>query len=1556
MNKQDLKSKIEKLEKGIASKVTPENLKASLKTQKEKFEKELADLEKKEKKDKAAVSDKIKSLKDKVKSKISSISRDGARKAKAAGKRVAADGSIYYEKRANRTDSQTKKKPYLEEGGKLDKDISDKIDQDLKLIATKKEKYQKELNELRAQKSQDRDTITYLEYELESLDKLHDRLSKVKTQKMAKGGDLYDDMDEDIEFANKKALALANSLKGLGFNVLKVEEADYDTDANISLSDNVNVNVHLEGEIAIVIDKGDGKFLFIDCGKSYATLLQKLKKLEEDGTLEKRNNMNGIKLTLSDKDSYDYTYTQDGTKNSITFAFGQGEFQFEVKKISKPLEKYKQDILDAFVIQGVKQHDYKGGFSEAIKHLDTSVVNQQFAKGGKVDNTYIPNKDVKELMVVLKNKLVKLKGDDILDGVYAKNSALKGAKKYSKNVSAEELYTQLLDKAQELKEEDVTSMKKEDIQTLLDAGYDAKDIEIIYFGIRVLNPSIDMSYDESGLLGYSDEIIPRNIEQLVKAAKNNAYEIGLKYPEFNWKNIIKKYNISKDGKDINGEELKWGNDTTEYTVYTIFEGNKVVLGTSTNKVEYKNGKKQPERDYYKKDPQELADFTGGYWGLVTSSKEIMYDIANMILSQKSGYVKDINLFVNHLGGVDAKDLDKNDIKYEKGGSLSNEEYDKLTREYDKLAALAEDAVGEEKEEYKRELEKVAQKIHREERGYAKGGTVKYYDKETEYRIGRPTNYIEKEVLSKVNHDEELFVGAFGWTTSGGKTAEGYLYNLNDFDQKLVSDVKLKQGEKIFRYFNRTTAIGGITPLIKINVDKALLYFPINNENEVIDFETRGVNANYIALIAHKMAKGGGIYSSDSLYYLQVLKDGEEVGREKFRAKNLKDATEIAQDDYEDKYKSKHGDHLSFIVSEAMPNTNHMAEGGEVNTRELNKNIRNWYIKTYPTDDLGEEINEKITFKSFWAYLSQGYDAYEVLGVSDSVVRERVFEKLSDILGVDYDVVYQKWLASDKMAKGGETNKNISVFGYDTLNFDICPLAIEEFEKAVVALEGSSDSTKLALSRAAMYLDDVFGVEKQAKADNSVSKNEFEYAVNQSLVATSYNYAAGLEVNLFKIIPMHISQIASKLVYITKNENRDDLTAYDLLVVREKLGESAFKNMTPEERRNAARDYKNSYEEGGTIEDSNYRMVISQTKAVKHHANELLDSLTPDTKVEAWVVGKIERASTDLADVAHYIDGLKPEGTFEQGGETNGYSSARLLGRESQDWEAQGREYAGAEWDKLTQSEKDEIISDLQRSWDKNTNFEQGGYMAKGGELANGAYYLGKPKKQGIIWSQTVVDIDNDSIEFAKDYARKIKDFNATGKKKLSNEEFAKFLKEDKRGENLSPKYEDWENYAAGGMIVGRWYKDNQGVEHRYIGEDATGQPLFSNGEKVSVKSLDDFEPSTKESKLFKWFNEGGEIKDEFLEDMAELHKEIAEITLVDGSKISGEELRQAHHKMAKGGETKFEDKVKAIKASLLKKKKVSPKVQKDYGKTYNAKEAEQAAKRIAGAMRKKGMK
>lgn len=87
---------------------------------------------------------------------------------------------------------------------------------------------------------------------------------------------------------------------------------------------------------------------------------------------------------------------------------------------------------------------------------------------------------------------------------------------------------------------------------------------------------------------------------------------------------------------------------------------------------------------------------------------------------------------------------------------------------------------------------------------------------------------------------------------------------------------------------------------------------------------------------------------------------------------------------------------------------HMAKGGR--TGKTLK-VKDWYMKNYPTDDLGSEINDTISFKDLWAYMSQGNDVYDVLGVGDSLVRERVFEKLSEVYGVEYDAVYKMWLNS-----------------------------------------------------------------------------------------------------------------------------------------------------------------------------------------------------------------------------------------------------------------------------------------------------------------------------------------------------------------------------------------------------------------------------------------------------------------------------------------------------------------------------------------------------------------
>ena len=82
----------------------------------------------------------------------------------------------------------------------------------------------------------------------------------------------------------------------------------------------------------------------------------------------------------------------------------------------------------------------------------------------------------------------------------------------------------------------------------------------------------------------------------------------------------------------------------------------------------------------------------------------------------------------------------------------------------------------------------------------------------------------------------------------------------------------------------------------------------------------------------------------------------------------------------------------------------------MNATEKTK-IKEWYMKEYPTDELGVEIDNEITFEDLFVVLDTYKDVYEALNVWDSIVRERVFGQLAEIMNVDYDYIYEQWLRS-----------------------------------------------------------------------------------------------------------------------------------------------------------------------------------------------------------------------------------------------------------------------------------------------------------------------------------------------------------------------------------------------------------------------------------------------------------------------------------------------------------------------------------------------------------------
>lgn len=76
---------------------------------------------------------------------------------------------------------------------------------------------------------------------------------------------------------------------------------------------------------------------------------------------------------------------------------------------------------------------------------------------------------------------------------------------------------------------------------------------------------------------------------------------------------------------------------------------------------------------------------------------------------------------------------------------------------------------------------------------------------------------------------------------------------------------------------------------------------------------------------------------------------------------------------------------------------------------LNTFLKDWYTKTYPDDKLGEKLNSRATFYDLFEALDNYQDIYNLFGIEDSIVRERIFEKLAEIMECPHEEIYNQWL-------------------------------------------------------------------------------------------------------------------------------------------------------------------------------------------------------------------------------------------------------------------------------------------------------------------------------------------------------------------------------------------------------------------------------------------------------------------------------------------------------------------------------------------------------------------
>lgn len=89
-----------------------------------------------------------------------------------------------------------------------------------------------------------------------------------------------------------------------------------------------------------------------------------------------------------------------------------------------------------------------------------------------------------------------------------------------------------------------------------------------------------------------------------------------------------------------------------------------------------------------------------------------------------------------------------------------------------------------------------------------------------------------------------------------------------------------------------------------------------------------------------------------------------------------------------------------------------------------------------------------------------------------------------------------------------------------------------------------------------------------------------------------------------------------------------------------------------------------YNEGGSLSKENKEMLMNQAIELKHHADELMNVLQKSDYIEPWVVAKAERATTDLSDITHYLEGnskkMKWGGYMGEGGEVSEFNLEQFL--------------------------------------------------------------------------------------------------------------------------------------------------------------------------------------------------------------------------------------------------------------------------------------------------------
>lgn len=169
-----------------------------------------------------------------------------------------------------------------------------------------------------------------------------------------------------------------------------------------------------------------------------------------------------------------------------------------------------------------------------------------------------------------------------------------------------------------------------------------------------------------------------------------------------------------------------------------------------------------------------------------------------------------------------------------------------------------------------------------------------------------------------------------------------------------------------------------------------------------------------------------------------------------------------------------------------------------------------------------------------------------------------------------------------------------------------------------------------------------------KYDNGGSVGQTDYSVAQTILnqlggmkrlvimTGAYNFVASPNAVSFRIKNRKVNYIKITLngkdLYDVKFSR---IFNYQEKVVAE-LNDIYFDQLIPIFEQNTGM-YLKMFKKGGMVSTQNRDMVISQLKTIHHHEQEMLQTLKNSGEVEAWVLAKVSNASSDLSDIAHYLE-------------------------------------------------------------------------------------------------------------------------------------------------------------------------------------------------------------------------------------------------------------------------------------------------------------------------------